>query len=141
MTIDARPLELARAAAVAADAKGGHDVVVLDVSEILSIADAFVVVSAGNTRLVAAVAEEVEEQVRAQLGISPASVEGLDARRWVLLDYSDVIVHVFLDEERDYYRLERLYGDAPRVEWGGASTGGSVGGGVGPDATMPPTGP
>jgi ribosome-associated protein len=125
------PLDLARAAAVAADDKGGRDVVVLDVSEILTIADAFVIVSAGNTRLVAAVAEEVEERLAAQHGLRPAAVEGLDARRWVLIDYGDIIVHVFLDEERTYYRLERLYGDAPRIEWDGAPS----------NATMPPTGP
>jgi ribosome-associated protein len=124
-------LDLARAAAVAADDKGGRDVVVLDVSKILTIADAFVIVSAGNTRLVGAIAEEVEEQLAVLHDVRPAAVEGLDARRWVLLDYGDIIVHVFLDEERTYYRLERLYGDAPRIEWDGAAS----------NATMPPTGP
>ncbi len=124
-------LDLARAAAVAADDKVGRDDVVLDVSKILTIADAFVIVSAGNTRLVGAIAEEVEEQIAVRHDLRPAAVEGLDARRWVLLDYGDIIVHVFLDEERTYYRLERLYGDAPRIEWSGASS----------NATMPPTGP
>jgi ribosome-associated protein len=124
-------LDLARSAASAADDKGGHDVVVLDVSQILTICDAFVIASAGNTRLVAAIAEEVELQLAERLDRRPAAVEGLDARRWVLLDYGDIIVHVFLDEERQYYRLERLYGDAPRVEWGSATS----------NATMPPTGP
>jgi len=111
------PLELAHAAAVAADDKSATDVVVLDVSKIIGIADAFVIASASNTRLVGAIAGEVEEQLRELHGLSPKAVEGMDTRRWVLLDYGDVIVHVFLDEEREYYRLERLYGDAPRVEF------------------------
>ena len=106
---------LALAAAAAADAKQASDVVVLDVAEILSICDHFVICSAPNSRLVAAVAEAVEEQVHLQLGRKPASVEGLDDRHWVLLDYGDVVVHVFLEDDRAYYRLERLYGDAPRL--------------------------
>ena len=110
------PLDLARAAATAAEDKSANDVVVLDVSSILGIADAFVIASASNTRLVGAIAVEIEDQLRELYEISPRAVEGLDTRRWVLLDYGDVIVHVFLDEEREYYRLERLYGDAPRVE-------------------------
>ena len=131
------PSDLARAAARAADDKGGRDIVLLDVSEILTICDAFVIVSAGNTRLVAAIAEEVEERLGVDPGIKPSAVEGLDSRRWVLLDYGDIIVHVFLDEERTYYRLERLYGDAPHIEWSPAGPPASPG----PDATMPPTGP
>ena len=109
--------DLARAAADAADHRGGRDLVLLDVSGILTICDAFVIASAPNTRLVAAIADEVEQQIAERFEVKPAAVEGLDTRRWVLLDYGDVIVHVFLDEERDYYRLERLYSDAPRIEW------------------------
>jgi ribosome-associated protein len=101
--------------AVAADAKAGRDVVILDVAGILTFCDAFVIVSATNTRLVGAIVEDVEAQVAAAIDIRPSAVEGLDVRRWVLMDYGDVVVHVFLDEEREYYRLERLYGDAPRV--------------------------
>lgn len=111
------PIELARAAADAADDKGAQDPVLIDVAEILSICDVFLIVSAPNTRQVAAIAEEVEEQLFVVADVKPLAVEGLDARRWVLLDYGDLIVHVFLDEERSYYRLERLYGDAPRIDW------------------------
>ena len=81
----------------------------------------FVIASARNTRLVGAVAEEIEERLWLGHDVKPAATEGLDARRWVLIDYGDVIVHVFLDEERAYYRLERLYGDATRVDWGEAT--------------------
>lgn len=123
--------DLARAAAAAADDRSGRDIVVLDVSGILTICDAFVIVSAPNTRLVAAIAEEVEEQLGALHGLKPVAVEGLDVRRWVLLDYGDVIVHIFLDEERDYYRLERLYSDAPRVEWAPSALGPQASGGEG----------
>lgn len=118
--------DLARAAAAAADHRGAHDVVLLDVSEILTICDVFVVASAPNTRLVAAAADEVEQRLFVEHGIKPAAVEGLDARRWVLLDYGDVIVHLFLDEEREYYRLERLYSDAPRVDWAPVAPGGTT---------------
>jgi ribosome-associated protein len=108
-------LELAQRIAVIADAKSGSDVVILDVGGILSFCDAFVIVSAGNTRLVGAIVEDIEARLFADVDLKPAAVEGLDVRRWVLMDYGDVVVHVFLDEEREYYRLERLYGDAPRV--------------------------
>jgi ribosome-associated protein len=111
------PTDLAIVAATAADDKGATDVVILDVSAILGICDTFVIASARNTRLVAAVSEEIEERLWLGHDVKPAATEGLDARRWVLIDYGDVIVHVFLDEERAYYRLERLYGDATRVEW------------------------
>jgi ribosome-associated protein len=107
--------ELAQLIAVTADAKSGSDVVILDVSEILTFCDVFVIVSATNTRLVGAIVQEIEDQVATAIDLRPAAVEGLDVRRWVLMDYGDVVVHVFLDEERAYYRLERLYGDAPRV--------------------------
>jgi ribosome-associated protein len=108
-------LELAQQIAAVADGRSGHDVVILDVGEILTFCDAFVIVSAGNTRLVGAIVEDIEARLFTDAGIKPAAVEGLDVRRWVLMDYGDVVVHVFLDEEREYYRLERLYGDAPRV--------------------------
>ncbi len=111
------PFELAVAAARAADDKGGTDIVVLDVSKIVGIVGWFVIVSASNPRLVGAVTEAVEEQVREQYGESPHYVEGATERRWVLLDYADMVVHVFLSEERDFYRIERLYSDAPVAQW------------------------
>ena len=115
MTTD--PRELALTAARAADDKGGSDILVLDVAQIVGIVGWFVVVSASNARLVGAVAEAIEEQVRDGLGESPRYLEGAGERRWVLLDYGDVVVHVFLTEEREFYRIERLYSDAPKVDW------------------------
>jgi ribosome-associated protein len=109
--------DLARCAARAADDKGATEVTVLDVGEILGICGYFVLASASNPRLVKAVVDEIELQVREQLGLKPRSVEGAGERRWVLIDYADVVVHVFHAEERDYYRIERLYSDAAPVDW------------------------
>ena len=105
-------------AARAASAKKAENTVVLDVSGVLSITDAFVITSGNNRRQVQTVAEEVEAQVKATGGPSPIRVEGLTDAQWVLLDYGDFVVHVFLDEVRRYYDLERLWADAPVLEWG-----------------------
>ena len=107
----------ARLAAEAASAKHGRDIVILDVGEVLSIVDVFVITSAPNTRQVATIAEEVEKHVKDAGGGGPLRVEGTDDNRWVLLDYGDVVVHVFLDEVREYYDLERLWSDVPRRAW------------------------
>ena len=108
---------LAVVAARAADEKQADDVVVIEVGPILGICDLFVICSARNKRLVAAVAQEIEDQIAVEIDRRPAAVEGLDDRSWVLVDYGDVVVHVFGTDERAYYRLDRLYGDAPRVDW------------------------
>lgn len=110
-------LNLAAVAARAASDKLGSDTVVLEVGQILAITDAFVITSGANARQVRTIAEEVEEAVKADGGPSPIRIEGLDDARWVLLDYGDFVVHVFLDEARRYYDLERLWSDAPRVRW------------------------
>lgn len=107
----------AAAAARAASDKGGEDTLLLDVSEILAIADAFVITSGLNTRQVRSMAEEVEARVRQAGGGAPMRVEGLDDARWVLLDYGDFVVHIFLDEARRYYDLERLWADSARLSW------------------------
>jgi ribosome-associated protein len=107
----------AAAAARAAEDKKATSTVVLEVGPILAITDAFVITSGNNVRLVRTIAEEVERQVKATGGPSPLRIEGLDDARWVLLDYGDFVVHVFLDEVRDYYDLERLWSDAPRLDW------------------------
>ena len=104
-------------AALAADDKGATDVVVLQVGPVLGICEHFVLASAANDRQVKAVVDAIEQRVAEVVGEKPRSVEGADARRWVLMDYGDVVVHVFHTEERDYYRIERLYSDAPLVDW------------------------
>ena len=112
-----RSVDLAVAIAVAADEKSATDVVIIDVAAVLGICDLFVVATAANDRQVRAVVDNVEHRVAEEFDRRPLAVEGADARRWVLLDYGEVVLHVFQPEERATYRLERLYGDAPRVEW------------------------
>lgn len=104
-------------AAAAASAKKGNDIVALDVGDILSITDAFVITSASNVRQVRTIVDEIEKAMKEQLSAPPTSVEGLDDATWVLLDFGDIVVHVFLDETRAYYELERLWADAPRIDW------------------------
>jgi ribosome-associated protein len=104
-------------AARAAASKLGEDTLVLDVREVLAITDAFVITSGRNRRQVLTIAEEVEAQVKAVGGPSPLRGEGLTDGQWVLIDYGDFVVHVFLAEVRRYYDLERLWADAPVLEW------------------------
>ena len=109
--------EWARTAARAASAKGGEETVIVEVGAVLAITDAFVITSGRNTRQVKTIAEEVEAKLKSEGAISPLRVEGLGDSHWVLLDYGDLVIHVFLDETRDFYDLERLWSDAPRVAW------------------------
>jgi len=104
-------------AARAAEAKSGEETAVLAMGELLGLTDAFVITSGRNSRQVKTIVDEVERQVGAVDGRKPVRVEGLDDARWVLMDYGDFLVHVFLDEARDFYDLEHLWADAPRVAW------------------------
>lgn len=99
------------------DDKKGTDTRVLDVGSILAITDMFVITSASNGRLVRTLAEQVDEQLKEQFGIQPIRIEGLRDATWVLLDYGDMVVHVFSDEMREFYEIERLYRDAARISW------------------------
>ncbi|WP_072370727.1 ribosome silencing factor [Thermophilibacter mediterraneus] len=110
------PLELARVAALAADSKKARDVVLLDLSAQTDVCDYFLICTGENPRQVDAIVDEVREKVSANCGVSPISCEGREGLSWVLVDYGSVVVHVFKPETRDFYRLERLWGDAPRVE-------------------------
>ncbi len=104
-------------AARAADDKLGADTVVLAMGELLGVVDAFVVTSGRNARQVRTLVDEIERQVKAEGDLSPRSVEGLRDGTWVLMDYGDFIVHVFLEETRKYYDLEHLWAGAPRLAW------------------------
>ena len=112
---------MAAVAARAAADKQAQDTVVLEVGQVLAITDHFVIASGSNVRQVRTIAEEVERQVKEAGGPGPLRAEGLDDARWVLLDYGDFVVHVFLDEVRRYYDLERLWADAPRLPWDDAA--------------------
>ena len=109
-------VDLACAAARTASEKQGEDVLVLDVRDLITITDYFVIASGSSNRQVKTIAEDVEQALKAR-GVKPVRVEGEAASRWVLLDFVDLVVHVFHEEERDFYRLERLWIDAPRVSW------------------------
>jgi ribosome-associated protein len=104
-------------AAQAAAAKQANDIAILDVRDLIVITDYFVIVSGSSDRQVKTIVEEVEKALRERFAVKPVRREGEDAGRWVLLDYVDFVVHAFAQEEREYYDLERLWRDAPRVEW------------------------
>ncbi len=106
-----------RIAAGAADDKKATDTIIIDVGEVFSVSDYFVVTSGSNPRQVHAIVDGIEDEVKKIGGPSPVRVEGLDQREWVLMDYGAFVVHVFHQEQRDFYQLERLWGDRPRVEW------------------------
>ncbi|GAB18354.1 hypothetical protein GOEFS_052_00270 [Gordonia effusa NBRC 100432] len=115
MTASPEALEMARVAALAAVDKLAHEVTVIDVSEQLVITDAFVIGSADNERQVNAIVDEVEDKLR-EAGHKPVRREGAREGRWSLLDYTDVVVHIFHADEREFYALERLWKDCPVVE-------------------------
>lgn len=108
--------DLAVAAARAAADKQGERIVVMDVRELIVITDYFVIASGGSERQVRTIVEEVEKALRG-LGMKPVRREGEQEHRWVLLDYVDIVVHVFAPEEREFYDLERLWRDAPVLQW------------------------
>ncbi len=112
---DARTLALS--VARSADDAHATDVLVLHVGEVLAVTEYFVIASATNRRLVNAVVEDVEAEIKEQLGRAPLRVEGVREQQWVLMDYGDVVVHVFLAEIREFYEIERLYTDVPKLDW------------------------
>jgi len=107
--------DLVLEAAEAASSKKAERIVILDVSELLVITDHFLVCNGNNERQVRTIADEVEKTLRESRGVKPFRREGQREGRWILLDYVDFVVHVFGPEERDYYDLERLWADAPRI--------------------------
>ncbi len=114
LTASDRARELVQAAAEAADDKQAFDPVALDVSGVLAFADAFLLLSGRNERQVNAIADAVEDQLQ-ELGTRRLRREGAGEGRWVLLDFGDLVVHVFHEEERLYYALERLWRDCPVI--------------------------
>lgn len=109
--------ELTRAIARIADEKQGEELVALDVRELVAYTDYLLIVTARNERLAKAIHDEIYSRLKAD-GRLPARVEGEREARWVLLDYLDCVVHVFVPEMRERYRLDRLWGEARRLELG-----------------------
>jgi ribosome-associated protein len=114
LTASDRALELVRIAAAAADDKSGEDLVALDVSGPLPLTDVFLLVTGRNERNVQSIAGEVEDKLN-EAGVKTLRREGRAEGRWVLLDFGDLVVHVFHEEDRMYYALERLWKDCPVV--------------------------
>jgi ribosome-associated protein len=110
------PRDLAILAARTASSKQGEAIVVLDVSELISITDFFVIASGTSDRQVMTIAEEVSKALKGRK-VRSLRREGEAGATWVLLDFGDVVVHVFNEQEREYYRLENLWRDAPVVAW------------------------
>ena len=117
MTATERAVELARAAAEAADDRKATQIVALDVSEQLYITDIFVLCTGANPPQMSAIRDAVEEKLLS-LGAKPVRREGEREGRWVLLDYADIVVHIQHSEEREFYGLERLWSDCPTVDLG-----------------------
>ncbi len=114
MTLPTSTIDLIQLAAAAADTKGGEDLVAFDVSDPLPLVDAFLLVTGNSERNVAAIADEVEERLL-EAGVKRLRREGRSEARWVLLDFGDLVVHVFHEEERTFYGLERLWKDCPII--------------------------
>ncbi len=104
-------------AAATADDKKATDVIIIDVGEVFSVSDYFLIASGSNARQVHAVVDGIEERLTREGGPKPVRVEGKEDREWVLMDYGSFVVHVFQQEQRDFYQLEKLWGDRPRVDW------------------------
>lgn len=97
------------------DEKKGEDIKVIDISEVSTVADYFIIASGNNVNQVQAISDEIDE-VLGREGITPKAIEGHRNATWVLLDYRDIVVHIFLKEDRSFYDLERIWRDGKEVD-------------------------
>lgn len=118
MTASPESIKALQIAAQAAEDKQGTNLFAVDTSEAMGLIDGFLVVSAHNERLVNAIVDAVEDELRIQAAMKPTRREGRAGGRWVLLDYEDIVIHVQHEEDREFYALDRLWSEAPRVELG-----------------------
>lgn len=107
--------ELLETAVRAADLKRAEDIVALDVAQVSLLADYFMICHGNNPRQIEAIANEIVEKLE-EKGATLRRIEGKDSARWILIDFGDIIIHVFNEEERAFYDLEKLWGDAPMVD-------------------------
>jgi ribosome-associated protein len=114
VTASARARELLTVVALAADSKQGEDLVALDVSGPLPLTDIFFLATGRNERNVQAIASEIEDKM-IEAGAKPLRREGRAEGRWILLDFGDIVAHIFHEEDRMYYSLERLWKDCPAI--------------------------
>ena len=118
MSASPESIKALKIAAAAAEDKQGTNLFAVDTSEAMGLIDGFLVVSAHNERLVNAIADAVEDELREQVNLKPVRREGRAGGRWVLLDFEDIVVHVQHEEDRAFYALDRLWSEAPRIELG-----------------------
>ncbi len=109
-------LELAKKTAAILDNKKADQINVIKIEDISSLADYFVIASGGSSTHVRSLADELEEKLKAE-GVTPARIEGYRSNSWILLDYSSVVVHVFTQEARDFYDLDRLWADGEKISY------------------------
>jgi ribosome-associated protein len=109
------PIELTHRAARIAQEKKADDIVILELEKKVSYCDYFLICSGRNRRQVRAIAESISVTFKQELGMGPRTVEGMESGRWVLLDFGDLVVHVFDEPLRGFYDLEGLWKDAPRM--------------------------
>ena len=112
-----RSLQLALAAARVADENKGQDVIVLDLRELTCIFDYFVIASGTSRRQLHAISEEIDHKLQKELNDKRMGIEGYAESSWILLDYGTIVVHLFEQDTRDYYGIEKLWGEARRVPW------------------------
>jgi ribosome-associated protein len=111
------PERLATTVAAHAADKKASDIVMLDLREVAGYTDFFVIVSGNSDRQAKAIHDAIHLGLKKHEGVLPRRVEGLSEARWILMDYLDVVVHVFTPDTRDFYRLESLWGDVPRRDF------------------------
>ena len=110
------PKEMALLAAKALSDKKGREIQVLEIGELTTLADYFVIATGNNNTHVRALADELEEKLKGE-GLPPARVEGYRSNSWILLDWGNVVIHIFTQEGRDFYDLDHLWADGKNVEW------------------------
>lgn len=119
-------LDRAKQIAAILEDKKATDIKILHIGTLTSIGDYFVVATGTSTTQVKALSDEVDERLSKGEGLEPKRIEGYSSASWILMDYYDVIVHIFLKETREYYALERLWSDAPEVGEEANSNGGNA---------------
>lgn len=115
--LNERSLQLALAAAQTAEDDRGQDIVILDLRELTCIFDYFVIASGSSRRQLHAMSEDIDHKLEDELGDKRMSIEGYQESSWILLDYGTIVIHLFDAETRDYYGMEKLWGEAKRVPW------------------------
>ncbi|HEY4271276.1 MAG TPA: ribosome silencing factor [Candidatus Udaeobacter sp.] len=121
--IEITPDNLAKSCAELASSKKAEDIVVLDLRGISTFTDFFVICSGASEPQLKAIANEIETRLREDYSLRPVAVDGFPASQWMVLDYLQVVVHIFHRDKRAFYSLEDLWGDAPRLEWETATAG------------------